>query len=464
MIVNKKSLYLLRLVIDLLLLNLVFIISSVWAQPLDVLLSRPYMFILLMALNIVWYFFPAVWKFYDDFNARYFAFQLVNIIRNVFVQTITAVLFIFIAKEDLFTRNFIVYYTLLLLIAVSLRTVFFKLTLKSLRGKGKNVRNLIIIGAGEIGKNFRQMIKDNPDFGYNFLGFIDDESYGEDIIGGTVQLEKTFKLRDVEEAVIALPQYASSALDDIIRVCNRNAIKTHIIPDYFKFVSKKFQISMMGNFPIISVRSEPLDEVQWRFVKRSFDIVFSVVIIVSILSWLIPLLALISKLSSGGKVFFVQDRIGAKNEKFKCYKLRTMIEAKTIPKEFIPASENDPRVTKFGKFLRKSNLDEIPQFFNVLTGEMSVVGPRPHAVPYDEKYGKIVEEIKLRHSVKPGITGWAQINGLRGDVEDEDENIRRTIKRIEYDLWYIENWTFWLDVQIILLTVWQMIKGDTKGI
>ncbi len=464
MIVNKKSLYLLRLVIDLFLLNAVFVISSVWAQSFDILLSRQYMFLLLMALNIVWYFFSAVWKFYDDFNARYFAFQFVNIFRNVFVQTITAVLFIFIAKEDLFTRNFIVYYTLLLLIVISFRTVFFKLTLKSLRNKGKNVRNLIVIGAGEIGKNFRKMINENPDFGYNFLGFVDDENSGEDIIGGTEQLENIFKQKDIEEAVIALPQYATDTIDDIIRICNRNAIKTHIIPDYFKFVSKKFQISMMGNFPIISVRNEPLDEVQWRFVKRTFDIVFSVVILAGLMSWLIPLLALISKLSSRGRVFFIQDRIGVKNEQFKCYKLRTMIEDKSAQKEFVPASENDPRVTKFGRFLRKSNLDEIPQFFNVLTGKMSVVGPRPHAVPYDEKYGKIVEEIKLRHSVKPGITGWAQINGLRGDVEDENKNVKRTIKRIEYDLWYIENWTFWLDIQIILLTVWQMIKGDTKGI
>ncbi len=464
MIVNRKSLYFFRLLLDLLLLNAVFVVSAAAAQSIDILLNRPYMFILMMALNIVWYFFSGVWKFYDDFNSRYFAFQFVNIVRNVFVQTITAVLFIFIAKEDLFTRNFIVYNSLLLLFAISMRTLLLKFSLLSLRSKGKNIRNMIIIGAGEVGNNFRQMIKDNPDFGYNFLGFVDDENTGEDVIGEIMQLEQILKQKNVEEVVIALPQYASALLDDIIHVCNRNAVKTHIIPDYFKFVSKKFDVSMMGNFPIISVRNEPLDEVQWRFVKRLFDVVFSVIVILMVLSWLVPLIAVVLKLTSKGSVFFIQDRIGAKNEKFKCYKFRTMTDDSEAQKEFRPTFENDPRITKTGKFLRKSNLDETPQFFNVLKGEMSIVGPRPHAVPYDEKYGKIVEEIRLRHNVKPGITGWAQIHGLRGDVEDAANNIKRTIKRIEFDLWYIENWSLWLDIQIILLTVWQMIKGDTKGI
>ena len=159
----------------------------------------------------------------------------------------------------------------------------------------------------------------------------------------------------------------------------------------------------------------------------------------------------------------MQERIGARNKKFKCYKFRTLYEESSSA-DFKPVIENDPRITPVGRFLRKSNIDELPQFFNVLKGDMSIVGPRPHAIPYDDKYGKFVEEIKLRHSIKPGITGWAQIHGLRGDVEDEEENKKRTSKRIEYDLWYIENWSFWLDVQIILQTIWQMLRGRTKAI
>ena len=140
-----------------------------------------------------------------------------------------------------------------------------------------------------------------------------------------------------------------------------------------------------------------------------------------------------------------------------------MLPENELAEKFKPVVLNDPRITRLGRFLRKSNLDELPQFLNVLKGEMSVVGPRPHAVPYDDIYGKVVDEIRLRHNVKPGITGWAQIHGLRGDVAEEEENRMRTRKRIQYDIWYIENWSFTLDIQIILITIWKMLRGKTEG-
>ena len=258
---------------------------------------------------------------------------------------------------------------------------------------------------------------------------------------------------------------SSDFLDDIIKICNRLAVRTHIIPDYFKFLSSRFQVSMFGSFPIITARREPLDEAHWRFIKRSFDIVFSFLIIIFVFTWFYPLIFILSKITSPGPVLFLQDRVGAKNQKFKCYKFRTMKLTKTIPTEkFKPVTENDPRVTKLGRFLRRSNLDELPQFINVFKGEMSVVGPRPHAVQYDQVYGKIVDEIRLRYNVKPGITGWAQLHGLRGDVPDEEENRKRTRKRIEYDIWYIENWSLTLDFQIILITIWHMLRGKSKGV
>jgi putative colanic acid biosynthesis UDP-glucose lipid carrier transferase len=221
---------------------------------------------------------------------------------------------------------------------------------------------------------------------------------------------------------------------------------------------------MMGDFPIITVRSEPLAEFHWRLVKRTIDIVFSFVVNLFLLSCLIPILYLVNKISSPGPVFFIQDRIGAKNKTFRCNKFRTMYSGNNSISKYQPTIEDDPRITRIGKFLRKSNLDELPQFLNVLKGEMSIVGPRPHAIAYNEIYKEMVDEIKIRGWVKPGITGWAQIHGFRGDVSDYDENKKRTIKRIEYDLWYIENWSIWLDIQIILITVWQMIKGSANGI
>jgi exopolysaccharide biosynthesis polyprenyl glycosylphosphotransferase len=277
-------------------------------------------------------------------------------------------------------------------------------------------------------------------------------------------LEKTFTTMKIDEAVIAISEGSRHILETIIKICDKNAVKVHIIPDYHNLVSKRFQLSSFGEFPIITARREPLNEVQWRLVKRAFDIIFSFIVTILILSWLYPLILIISLIFDRGPVFFLQDRLGTKNNKFKCIKFRTMKYEKVQVDVFKPVVENDPRITKIGKFLRKYNLDELPQFINVFIGDMSVVGPRPHAISYNDLYSKIVDEIRLRQNVKPGITGWAQIHGLRGDVTDEEENSKRTKLRIDYDLWYIENWSFWLDIQIILLTIWQMIVGKSRGV
>ncbi len=464
--VNKRSTFYLRLFSDLLLLNISFIVSAILAQSLKILLAREYMFVLMMALNFIWYFFSNVINFYEDFTTRNLSYQFIKIVRNVFVQALAAILFIFIVKEDLFTRNFIILYSIMLVVLISLRTQVLKYFLGIIRGSEKNIINVLIIGAGEIGKNFYKMISDHEDFGFNFVGFLDDDQSGinKDVIGKLTVLDKILVEKTVDEVIIALPIYASNQLDEIIKTCNRRAVRANIIPDYFRFVSKKFQISMIGNFPIITVRSEPLGEFHWRFVKRAFDIIFSILAIIFILSWLSPLLIVLNRFFSSGALFFVQERIGVNNQTFHCYKFRTMHVDNKSTNEYQPTVEGDLRITKIGKFLRKSNIDELPQFINVFKGEMSVVGPRPHPLAFNEIYEEMVEEIKIRSWVKPGITGWAQVHGLRGDVPDYDENKKRTIKRIEYDLWYIENWSFWLDIQVILMTVWQMIKGETKGV
>ena len=464
MIVNKKSIYYQRLFADLFLLNLSFLIAAILAQPFEILLQRNYMFILLLILNILWFFNASVTGFYNEIYLRSVAAQFINITKSTVIQVGTAVLFIFLAKEDLFTRNFIVFYGLILFITISLRTVIFKEILRKLREKGKNVRNLLIIGAGDVAKNFKDTIINNPEFGYRFVGFLDDNFNEPEIIGSIHALDDKIKSNLVDEVVIALQNESTQQLDEIIRICNINATKIHIIPDYVRFLSNRFQVSTIGNFPVITARNEPLEEVNRRFIKRTFDILFSIIVIVFILSWLFPIIAILSKLFSHGPVLFLQERIGAKNENFNCYKFRTMKVEESKKYTFKPVVAGDERVTKLGRILRRSNIDELPQFFNVFIGNMSVVGPRPHAIPYQDMYGQIFEEIKLRHNVKPGITGWAQVNGLRGDVEDEELNRFRTIQRMKYDLWYIENWSMKLDMQIILMTIWQMITGDTKAV
>ena len=422
MIVNQRSIFFYKLLSDLLLLNCAFLISAVYSQSWEILLEKYYMFFLLIGLNLLWIVASNYLNFYDDFFSRNFPVQITNILKNSLLQLVITITFIFLVKENLFTRYFIVYYFILLVLFISFRVIIFRKILKLLRRKGKNVRDLVIIGEGELAQNFQKMILSNPDFGYSFKGFVSgpagkSQSPSEDFVE---ILGKTFTTTKVDEAVIAIDEDSRHLLETIIKVCDKYAVKVHIIPDYYNLVSKRFQLSSFGDFPIITARREPLNEVQWRLVKRTFDIIFSLIVTFLILSWLYPLLLIISIISDKGPVFFLQDRLGTKNEKFRCIKFRTMKYEKIQVDEFRPVVEDDQRITKVGKFLRKNNLDELPQFINVLIGDMSVVGPRPHPIAHNDVYSKIVDEIRLRENVNPGITGWAQIHGLRGDVSDEE--------------------------------------------
>jgi len=468
MIANQRSNYYFRLFLDLLLLNIIFTASAILAQSFQTLMVRNHMFILLAALNFLWYFTSNVNGFYEDNNLRSFSFQFNNILKNTFVQIIAAILFIFIAKEDLFTRNFILIYAFVLIFFISIRIQLLKMLIGKLSLRENKIQNIVIVGSGEVARNFYNSTIKKQSFSYKFAGYLDDvtaEPTRTELIGKIDDLEKVILSKNINEVIVALPIQEFARLDQIIKVCNRHAVRVHIIPDYFRFISKKFRITMFENFPIITIRDEPLAEAHWRFTKRLIDILFSLFIIILFLSWLIPLIVIFIKIFSRGTVFFVQKRIGMKNKAFNFYKFRTLItSANSENQSFSPVIEGDSRITKIGSILRRTNLDELPQFFNILKGDMSIVGPRPHFLPYNEVYSEIVDEIKLRSRVRPGLTGWAQVHGLRGDSTDPIENERRTRKRIEYDIWYIENWSIWLDIQIIILTIWQMIKGETRAV
>ena len=462
MVVNKKSIYVSITILDFFLLNLSFFIAAIIAQPFELILEYRYLPLLLLVLNIAWFFYTNTSGFYEEFLTRPFPIHLFNIIKLTFIITIISISFLFLIKEALYTRNFILLSSFFLICSITLRTILFKAALKAARQQGKSVRNLLIIGANGIGRRFRDIIVDNPEIGYNFIGFIDNEP-SQDVIGNTIDLNSLLIKNNIEEVVIALADNSGQDLDETVRICNKNAVRIHIIPDYFKFLSERFRLSTVSNIPVITLRDEPLNEVLKRIIKRAFDIFFSLITAIFILSWLFPIISVLIKLDSKGPVLFIQDRFGVKNKKFRCLKFRTLVFEKRRQEHFKPVLNNDSRTTRVGKILRKTNIDEIPQFINVLKGDMSVVGPRPHPVFFEKEYEKVFEEIKMRYTVRPGITGWAQINGLRGDSDDEEENRKRTLERLKYDLWYIENWSMKLDFQIILITIWQMIKGDTKG-
>jgi putative colanic acid biosynthesis UDP-glucose lipid carrier transferase len=234
-------------------------------------------------------------------------------------------------------------------------------------------------------------------------------------------------------------------------------IRFKVVPDLSIFVNKPVIINYVRDLPVLSLRSEPLDDVGNRFKKRTLDVIVSALVVVFILSWLVPILGLLILLESKGPVFFSQVRSGRNNKTFKCYKFRSMAVNKDSDTK--QATKNDKRITRIGKFIRKTSLDEFPQFINVLKGEMSLVGPRPHMVKHTTDYSKIVDQFMIRQFLKPGITGWAQVNGLRGEITEHEQ----IVNRVNEDLWYLENWTIWLDLRIMFLTVYKVFKGDEKA-
>jgi Undecaprenyl-phosphate glucose phosphotransferase len=234
-------------------------------------------------------------------------------------------------------------------------------------------------------------------------------------------------------------------------------IRFKVVPDFRGFIFKRVNIDFFNDVPVITLREEPLTDFINRFTKRVFDLIFSLLTIVFVLSWLYPIIAVLIKLSSKGPVLFKQSRSGVSNEEFLCYKFRSMTMSDEADTK--QATKGDVRITKIGAFLRKSSLDEFPQFFNVFMGDMSIVGPRPHMLKHTEEYSALIQKYMVRQLVKPGITGAAQVKGYRGETKELED----MEGRVRLDVWYIENWSLSLDINIIFHTVWNAFKGDEKA-
>ena len=262
---------------------------------------------------------------------------------------------------------------------------------------------------------------------------------------------------NVKEIYSTISPEKHSYIYELAQTAEKNMIRFKFVPDFRMFVNRNIHVDIVESIPILSFRSEPLEDIVASSKKRLFDVMFSLFIIIFLLSWLVPLLAILIKINSKGPVFFLQLRSGKDNKEFRCFKFRTL--RVNTDSDIKQVTRDDNRFTKLGKFLRKSSLDELPQFFNVLLGDMSVVGPRPHMLKHTEDYSRLLNEYMIRHFVKPGVTGWAQVNGFRGEIKKEDQ-LR---KRIECDIWYLENWSLWLDLRIIFLTLYVTFKGDKNA-
>jgi len=328
--------------------------------------------------------------------------------------------------------------------------------IKFYRAKEKNLRNYIIIGQNSQTREFRNLLSQRKDYGYRFKGFF-HHSNPKDSLGNLTLLDSYLKEENLDVIFCSLLENSDTEIKKIIEIADEYFVAVKFIPDTKEVLKRKHDFEYFDYFPVLSIRKSPLDKPENRFLKRFFDVVFSLLVIVFILSWLYPILWMLIKIDSKGPVIFTQKRNGINYKEFECYKFRSMYTNKEA--DIKQVSKDDKRITKLGSFIRKTSLDELPQFVNVLKGEMSVVGPRPHMIHENERFRKRVSKFMGRHYIKPGITGLAQVKGFRGEVIKEED----IINRIKYDLFYIENWSFWLDIKIIILTIINSIKGDQKA-
>jgi putative colanic acid biosysnthesis UDP-glucose lipid carrier transferase len=393
--------------------------------------------------------------------------RLTNVASTILKQIILFILLVEatlnITKSYFFSRTFLTYSYIILTVTIFIWRLGLVNFFKIYRRKGYNFRNVIIVGWGKAGKELQSFFKSHPEHGYRLLGFFDNQIVGnktggnKNIIGSLEDIERYVKENEVDEIYCSPYDLDREQVSRLIDFADNNLIRLKFLPDTSGFNNKKFQVDFYDLLPVIVIRSIPLDDALNKIIKRSFDILFSSCIILFLLSWLLPLLAVIIKMDSKGPIFFKQQRSGINNDSFWCWKLRSMyVNEESNVKQ---ASKNDSRITKVGAFLRKSSLDELPQFFNVFLGNMSVVGPRPHMVKHTEQYSQIIDKYMVRHFIKPGITGLSQVMGYRGDTSDN----RKMKGRVKIDIFYLENWSFLLDVKIIFLTVWNVFKGEDNA-
>ncbi|RPI03496.1 MAG: undecaprenyl-phosphate glucose phosphotransferase [Calditrichaeota bacterium] len=405
----------------------------------------------LVLLLVLWIFVAQVFGLYASkrIQTRWTDWRTLamTLIFTLFLYTSVGFLF----KSFDVSRLLLIIFTPLSYLVLGVWHHLFRSFLADARIRGYNKRNLLIIGAGATARRFAYEITSHRETGYQVVGFLDDKvvqipESPIPILGKLAEISAILESQMIDRVVVALGMNESRHLAKVVRECEYAGIEVNIIPDLFQFIHPRAKVLNLNGIPLIGVRPNPVDTWQYVFLKRLFDIAFSLLIL-TLISPLALMIILLIKLTSRGPIFFIQERLGTQGRPFNFFKFRTMTFQTTAESDTRWTRPNDDRVTLIGKFLRRTSLDELPQFWNILKGDMSVVGPRPERPYFAQKFRKNIPEYMIRHQVKTGLTGWAQVNGLRGDTSIE--------KRIQFDLYYIENWSFSFDMRIILLTFYK---------
>ncbi|HSU27029.1 MAG TPA: exopolysaccharide biosynthesis polyprenyl glycosylphosphotransferase [Chitinophagaceae bacterium] len=389
-------------------------------------------------------------------------------LKAFFLFCVIILLFIFLYHFS-FSRLFVILNFVGFGLTIFLTRMTFQLMIYYLNRRNKFGKRVIILGYNDLSKRLVNHFL-NRNQNISVEGYFENPSVVQElsffpILGSREECLDYAIDNKINEIYSTLSPESNSYVFELAQIAESKMIRFKLVPDLQLFVNRNVHIDFVEDIPILALRSEPLEDITARIKKRLFDIIFSFSVIVLVLSWLLPLLAILIKLDAWGPVFFVQSRSGKNNRSFRCFKFRTLRVNKDG--DLKQVTLNDSRLTRFGKFLRKSNLDELPQFINVLIGNMSVVGPRPHPIGFMEyhmrkntdDHSRKSNEYMIRHFIKPGVTGWAQVNGFRGEIKNQ-EHFR---KRVEHDIWYMENWSLWFDLRIVLLTVYETFRGNKNA-
>lgn len=404
-----------------------------------------------------WLLISYVFKFYSIYRFTTPVEIFSKLVRQGVIFLLVVIAFFPFSKQSIFSGRAIAIFMSVAFSIIALSKFAWFYYLKKYRiVTGSNFRSAVIIGYTPEAIRLKEVFMTRNDYGYRFMAFFSDKKTNPNIKGRVDELKPYVMANNVDEIYCSLNEISNEQLKDLVDFADENNKTIKFIPDTKEIFSKNLKIDYYEMFPVLSLSKTTLHDPVTKAFKRGFDVVFSLLVIVFLLSWLTPILAVLIKLESRGPVFFRQGRPGIDEKEFFCYKFRSMRINKTTERE---ASKNDPRVTRIGRILRKTSIDEMPQFLNVLIGDMSVVGPRPHLWSQNKAYGNRIKKYMVRHYVKPGITGLAQVRGYRGEIETDED----MINRIKFDVFYIENWSLILDLKIILQTVINIFKGEEKA-
>lgn len=406
-----------------------------------------------------------LWLISSYFSGFYKVYRFTNVLRVITLSVRQFLIFIlgYFAYFGIFREGIVVNNQLVILVSILMGITFFKFLayflLKKYRALGKNFRTTIVLGFDDSSKKVVKIFKSKANLGYKFLGFFSNRLYkNSDFLGSIKDSFDFIQEHGVDEVYCSLTEVNENQIRELKKFTNERNIVLKLIPNSNELYSKNQDIEFYDDtLVVLNVKKLPFEFAENFYIKRVFDVIFSLLVCIFILSWLMPILWVLVKLESKGPLIFKQPREGLNGKHFVCYKFRSMkINALS---DKVHATKNDARVTKIGAFLRKTSVDELPQFINVLLGDMSVVGPRPHLESLSLEYQKEVEDYLKRHIVKPGITGLAQVSGYRGEIKKKSD-----IKnRVRLDIFYIENWSFFLDIKIIIKTIFNVFEGEEKA-